>query len=494
MKKIIISVICFSAIFFSSCDDFLEEVSQDQVTPKTAEDYMQFLYGEVYKKANDGYYHTWLDLMTDDCKSFAKKSSLGSDTRIEGWGYYTWQKDPEVRMDGLVNSDNAWAHYYHNILMVNIVLYNADEVGGSDEERAQLKAECHMIRAYAYWMLVNLYGEPYDPDTAEKALGIPVNDLVGAEDKKFTRASVAEIYRLITSDIAQALEEFELSGGGKTIFRWNRNAANVFASRVALYMKNWDDAIKYASAALVAKPNLWNLEEKSAGSHSADVFFVKDNPEILFTYGSGQMTFFRSGVKGAFPASDDLGNAFSAGDLRYYNTNNQRQRGHFVKTQGSILIGGGSRVIPFKAETTLTDVCGSAIRNAEALLNRAEAYAHKTSDLQLALDDLNTLRRNRFTAATYNDLTFSDQQDLFEKVKQERRLELCFEQHRWFDLRRWGCPRIEHVFLINLGETVTETFVLEENDPAYTLPLPQSVQSAEPELKNIERPERTPVQ
>ena len=24
-----------------------------------------------------------------------------------------------------------------------------------------------------------------------------------------------------------------------------------------------------------------------------------------------------------------------------------------------------------------------------------------------------------------------------EKVKQERRIELCFEEHRYFDLRRW---------------------------------------------------------
>ena len=51
-----------------------------------------------------------------------------------------------------------------------------------------------MIRAYAYYMLVNLYGEPYDPKTADKAVGVPVNGLIGVENKKFKRESVAAIY------------------------------------------------------------------------------------------------------------------------------------------------------------------------------------------------------------------------------------------------------------------------------------------------------------
>ena len=50
-----------------------------------------------------------------------------------------------------------------------------------------------------------------------------------------------------------------------------------------------------------------------------------------------------------------------------------------------------------------------------------------------ALADLNELRRHRIVG--YTDETSTT--GLLEKIRQERRLELCYEFHRWFDLRRY---------------------------------------------------------
>ena len=89
-----------------------------------------------------------------------------------------------------------------------------------------------------------------------------------------------------------------------------------------------------------------------------------------------------------------------------------------------------------------------------------------------AMNDLNALRAKRIEG--YQEETISDVEALIEAIRTERRKELCFEGHRWFDLRRYEMPSIKHVFQNSEDSPVME-FVLEEKDPMYTLPLPASV-------------------
>ena len=105
-------------------------------------------------------------------------------------------------------------------------------------------------------------------------------------------------------------------------------------------------------------------------------------------------------------------------------------------------------------------------------MNRAEAYAHIEGKQQDAMNDLNALRAKRIEG--YQEETISDVEALIEAIRTERRKELCFEGHRWFDLRRYEMPSIKHVFQNSEDSPVME-FVLEEKDPMYTLPLPASV-------------------
>ena len=103
------------------------------------------------------------------------------------------------------------------------------------------------------------------------------------------------------------------------------------------------------------------------------------------------------------------------------------------------------------------------------------------------------IRRNRFTPETYKDLTAGTQEDVITDVRDERRMELCFEGHRWFDLRRWDRPSITHTFTPDIeNPDIVETYILEENDPAYTLPIPEEVYERDTDIENISRPARNP--
>jgi hypothetical protein len=124
---------------------------------------------------------------------------------------------------------------------------------------------------------------------------------------------------------------------------------------------------------------------------------------------------------------------------------------------------------------------GQALRITEAYLILAEAQA-MLGHPQEAIDALTPLWNNRFAAGTPSP--YSAGTDVVALVRNERRREFCFEALRWFDLRRWGMPRMEHVWYSTSNGT-RQTFVLEKNDPGYTFPMPVDILTANPDLSQV---------
>ena len=118
----------------------------------------------------------------------------------------------------------------------------------------------------------------------------------------------------------------------------------------------------------------------------------------------------------------------------------------------------------------------------EAYLNRAEAYAQK-GESGAAWDDLSHLRENRYKE--YSEIAITDATVLLEEIREERRLELCFDEVRWFDLRRYGMPSISHLYKVRKS-AAWQTYTLNEKDPLYTLPLPSEVMNENPALQQNE--------
>ena len=92
---------------------------------------------------------------------------------------------------------------------------------------------------------------------------------------------------------------------------------------------------------------------------------------------------------------------------------------------------------------------------------------------QEARTALDRLRQHRIETSHYEATALSGDA-LIEEIRAERRRELCFEGHRWFDLRRQGMPEIKHTYKAEKGGAVYE-YVLQQGDPMYTIPFPNSV-------------------
>jgi len=85
------------------------------------------------------------------------------------------------------------------------------------------------------------------------------------------------------------------------------------------------------------------------------------------------------------------------------------------------------------------------LRYSDVLLMYAEALIEMggTANMDIALEQINLVRRaHGGTSGTpavpmLSDLSYTDQNDLREKLRLERRREFTFEAQRWYDLKRW---------------------------------------------------------
>ena len=265
MKKnflIILSII----LFFSSCNDFLEEYSQDKIIPKTVTDYSNLLYGEAYLK-ND--LMNYLHLMTDDVTTYFSTAggpppmpgeAPNYSTALSGiFGYLTWQRDAEAKKDLSYNDDKSWAEFYKSIVICNNVINNIDNINGDTKKKNYLLGEAYFIRSLAYFNLVNLYGEPYKKESANSALGIPINDEHEVSDRSYTRSSVQEVYNKILTDLKLSADLIKKSNNTSTIFRANLASVYQLLSRAYLYTKDYENTIIYANLSLEYNANLYNL-------------------------------------------------------------------------------------------------------------------------------------------------------------------------------------------------------------------------------------------
>lgn len=466
MKKIILLSIFAAAITLPSCKKFLEERSMTEITPTKLQDYEDLLYTDGYR-TGEIKMQPQLYYMADDAEYFLLPGGLDSKPYQTNLPLFSWQPYflEAARMAGNldVSHYNSWKIYYKLLLNVNIVLQDIDKVPGSESAKDWLRGQCLTLRAYYYFMLVNLYAQPYNAAQGrpENNPGVPLKLDANVSETGTARNSVAEVYAQIRKDLDAGITflEKEKREPEKTFI--NHVAAHFLASRVALYMEDWTGAIEHADYVLKYHPDLVDLNNPGAGLvvdiNSAEAIWAYGTSTELIT--GGEMGYLAG-------PSTKFAQTFDAKDLRM---------GAYLSEVPDVLK--PYIALPYTV-SKLPEREPLCWRSSEAYLNRAEAYLQlykKNGDAaagQQGLNDLNTLRAKRFAPADFAAWTMAPADQLLTKYMEERHRELFWEEgHRWFDLRRSGMPRIEHLFRPEQG--IVETYVLEKNDLQYTLSIPR---------------------
>lgn len=473
----------------TSCSDFLKEEDKDKVIPRTIEQFEAMLHQEGFCDVSWFYMS---DFMTDDVSENTNVITSAKDKYKQ---IYAWAYDVERTGDGnyLEETNVMWKKLYNDVLVANYILERSSDLTGKEVTESRinsLNAEAYFLRARAYFELVNIYATPYDAATASTTLGIPLRQSTGITNN-YSRNTIAEVYGQIVRDLTNALRLFEKSSEVKSLWHPNAKATLLLLSRVYLYEGEWNKVIDTTTRLI----DLCNLGLYAMNRNITDPIVRVGNPEVLHTWGIIAGTLVDNAAEGvqseipkiyrvdgsmstvAYGVSDELLNLFAENDMRQY----------------MYFIGSAGKPVTAKWHMQFTTMGGYSYRLAEAYLSRAEAYA-ALGETKKAIDDTKTLLSKRIDGDFSDILPDADDVLAVRRfVLDQRRLELCFENHRWFDLRRtqsWYPNDIKHKFSFSNSTsgyigTVTETrtYTLRSTSPNYTFELPLAETSINSEIQ-----------
>ena len=348
---------------------------------------------------------------------------------------------------------NWWNGLYNVIAQTNLVLQKVPAITPMDETRkAQILGEARFLRAWAYFYLVQLYGDvPL----------ITVPQTTASEDFLPQRQPIEEGYALIVDDLKQAeaagLPWLDASG------RASRAAVKSLLSKVYLTMAGQPlnkgveyyrlaadaakDVIDNAGISLFPTyADLHSLAQENKGEHIFQIQYlasVAGNPmQQLLLPNFKNVSAYSDEVGSTVPTSQFY-NSYEPNDLR------AKDRDGFFYT--SYYDGGSGALKPLNAPyifkhfdvvangtagtagTTQADLNWPQIRYADILLVYAEAQnrADGSPNAQ-AYEALNSIRRR----AQIPVLSGLSQTAFEEAVWRERWHELCYEGVTWFDMVR----------------------------------------------------------
>lgn len=444
MKNILIITFLASLSLISSCSkSFIEKAPVSSVTIdalyKTDKDFQDAVIG-IYQGLRNQYQNMWQfgDIRGDD--AWIQVSNQPSTTGVDVFSINS--------SDALLSS--TWANYYIVINRANNVLTKiADTDPAIIKNKDRYIGEAKFLRALAYFDLVRIFGD------VQMITGVPTVE----ETLATPRTPAATVYsEVIIKDLLDAGTKLPLVYTGTEVGRATKGAAKAMLGKVYLTIKDFQKAeavlqeLTTSPYTYALLPNYNDLFDYTKNEHHNEYIFDIEYEEGLGGLGSIFTNNFMPnvtallnyyGIKGGFNESmsptTKFVNAWQEGDKR---------KDISVQCCGSWKNPTTGAVTTFNSTTaqsytmkyvTPVNTNGDSranwkvVRFADVLLMLAEAM-NENGKTNEALGPLNKVH-SRAGLTAFSGLSSSD---LRTTIANERRFELSFEGHRWFDLVRTG--------------------------------------------------------
>ncbi len=482
MKKILI--LSLIAWFLFGCSKFLDEDMQGIYTSNTffsTDDHAWLALTAAYQPMAFSSIHNnlWVfgDVTSDDA---IKGGNPGDQSEIEFIEQFTYTRDNGFLL-------NIWRRYYEGISRANDVIHRLG-TGVSQNVREQAIAEAQFLRAYYYFNLVNIFGEiplKLAPaySTAELHVGV---------------SAVETIFTQIEQDLLDAIEK--LPSSASQAGRANKAAAYGLLAKTYLYQNKYSDCLD-AIEMLEVNGSFSLVNNYSHNFRSG----MQNNSETVFAiqHLTGQEPFAGNVLNQWFAPQHENGYFFNAPTQDFVDAFEKTdddivdpRLDYTLAREGSTWLNGEpydpawsptgytlkKHVQPLDEIPTGLKGDGNLnyiyMRYADVLLMKAEALNELNRTAE-ALEPINQVRKRARECYLYDEhleghgsippgllpeIETTNQNQLRQIIRNERRVELGFEFHRFFDLMRYGKIYAEE----KLSET---SFVFDQH---RYFPIPQN--------------------
>lgn len=396
------------------------------------------------------------------------------------------------------NQFGFYGTLYQAIVSSNIVINNTLVKESNVTKR--IKGEAKILRALAYFTLVNYYS-PSPTSNVNQEYGVPL--VLGDYDVLIqpARATVAEIYDQIIKDLTEGMSQ---TSNPTTKVTLGPDAAKLLLSKVYLTRRAAGDAqlaLQYAtevinnapaesfkSSAIVNADNYNNYFKGQDDSYSENhpetiweldintlnnaVLGLGSNGALPVYYSLGDNT--RRGLLANKTFFDSFGSA-TATDVRRGPVNTGLFSNQAVNALADDPKGYWINKYPRSTkEKTESTSFVSFVRNIK-ILRYSEAYFNRMEALRLLGQESLALTELNAFATSRKGLTYTNSTDLLTNILTEKSKEFYGEGQRFLDLKRYNLP-------VNRPSNCT-TCQLQATDKRFVLPLSQNAINQNVNLK-----------
>lgn len=439
MKTTRLYTMAAAALLAVSCEGFLNEELKGSYSSDTyytsaskAEMAVNAIYNSLYGN------NLWIfgDVASDDS---VKGGDDGDQPQISEIDLFTTTND-----NGSVAT--FWQDCYETVNRANNVIAQVPAMGLDASVESALVGEAKFLRAYSYFNLVNVFGEiplKTKPQTTSAAIHVGLSE-------------ISAVYAQIDADLTDAAAGLTNTRNGRA----NKAAAYALLAKSKVFQQKYDEALQAISDFETLNSTLspkYSLEPvysdlfKSGGENSVEsIFAIRYVRNTTVTRGNNLNVWFA-------PYSEEGGYHFNQPNQSYVDCFDEKTTDSkddprldasigrdgqpwfngttFDKAWGNVT---GYLVKKYDEDKTegvaksQTTVPQHRIRYAEVLLLKAEAL--NESGATGAEGPLDQVRGRAGLAPT----SASTQAELRDAIRKERRRELGFEFHRFFDVMRYG--------------------------------------------------------
>lgn len=488
LKNVKILFVALTALCAVSCLDKLPQSAiPQQQAMQTFDDAEQTVTGIYSLLKSSALYSGYLTILPDLQTDLVYAVDGYSNTYGNFWLWTIRSTTSEI--------ESVYASLYQVIANCNFYLDYVPRVVAATTDENKLNdlntytGEVYAIRALAYSELLKCYCKAYKPETAERELGVVLRTTT-LDKQPLPRASLYDSYKQVIKDLERAEELLDEDNDAYSSAFVTRAMALALHARVALYMEDWQSAVKY-STELIESRNFALSSAVSYYTNNMTYFDYMWNYDVAteiiwrigFTttsYGGalGQ-SFLGFNVDYTYyypdyvPAQWVL-DLYSNSDMRYSSYFYTLPTGYNHGLQWPLLVKYFGNQDFINNALIYHTVMPKPFRLAEQYLIRAEALCRQqTPNFSAASKDINTLRAARIVSGGGVNLTADN---YIEQIAAERVRELYMEGFRLHDFKRWG-------ELYRGGEGFTRTpqsnsltegssLSVKADDPLFVWPIP----------------------